>query len=64
MYENAKSNAKNKMPNFYTSTKSWGYIFTVCVSDSACEQISSRTDAPIWTRFSQNGCLAHWLEPY
>ena len=36
----------------------------VCVSDSACEQYSSRTDAPIWTRFSLNGCLAHWLGPY
>ena len=58
----------------YTSTKSWrGYIFTsvclcvcvsVCVSNSACEQNSSRTDAPIWTRFSLNGCLAHWLGPY
>ena len=22
---------------------------------------SSRTDAPIWTRFSLNGCLLHWL---
>ena len=36
----------------------------VCVSNSPCEQISSRTDAPIWTRFLLNGCLAHWLGPY
>ena len=59
---------------FYTSTKSWrGYIFTavclcvclsVCVSGSSCEQNSSRTDESIWTRFSLNGCLPHWLEPY
>ena len=50
-----------------------GYIFTtvclcvcvcvcVCVSvcvcvQFPCEQNSSRTDAPIWTRFSLNGCL-------
>ena len=59
---------------FYTSTKLWmGYIFTtdclcvclsVCVSDSACEQNSSRTDALIWTRFLPNGCLVHWLGHY
>ena len=36
----------------------------MCVSGSACEQNSSRTDEPIWTRFSLNGCLTHWLEPY
>ena len=30
----------------------------------SCEQNSSRTDAPIWTRFSLNGCLPHWLKPY
>ena len=28
----------------------------LCVRNS-CEQNSSRTDAPIWTRFSLNGCL-------
>ena len=58
--------------NYYISTKAWrGSIFTavclcVCVSDSACEQNSwgSRTDEPIWTRFSLNGCLAHWLRSY
>ena len=62
--------------HFYTSTKSWrGYIFTavclcvcvsvcVCVRLFSCEQNSSQTDALIWTRFSLNGCLAHWLEPY
>ena len=60
---------------FYTSSKSWrGYIFTavflwvcvcVCLSGSACEQNSSRTDEPIWTRFSLdlNVCLPHWLDP-
>ena len=37
---------------------------SVCVSDFACEQNSSRTDAPIWTQFSLNGCLPHWLKPY
>ena len=47
------------------------YIFTsvclcvclcVCLSGSACEQNSSRKHTPIWTRFSLNGCLPHWLE--
>ena len=28
----------------------------VCVWLFSCEQNSSRTDAPIWTRFSLNGC--------
>ena len=37
---------------------------SVCMPDTACEQNSSRTNAPIWTRFSLNGCLAHWLKPY
>ena len=37
---------------------------SVCVSNFSCEQNSSRTDAPIWTRFSLNGCLPHWLGPY
>ena len=60
----------------YTSTKSWrGCIFTaiclcvclcvclsVCLSGSACEQNSSRTDEPIWTRFSLNGCIPQWLK--
>ena len=36
----------------------------VCLSGSACEQNSSRAAEPIWTRFSLNGCLLHWLEPY
>ena len=36
----------------------------VCVSDVFKKQNSSRTDEPIWTRFSLNGCLSHWLEPY
>ena len=35
----------------------------LCVQNS-CEQNSSRTDVPIWTRFSLNGCLQHWQEPY
>ena len=35
----------------------WVYV---CVSvSSACEQSSSQTDEPIWTRFSLNGCLLH-----
>ena len=29
----------------------------VCVRLFSCEQNSSRTNAPIWTRFSLNGCL-------
>ena len=63
---------------YYTSTKSLrGYIFTsvclsvcVCVSVSvsvcliAFEQNPSQTDAPIWTLFSLNGWLLHWLESY
>ena len=64
---------------FYTSTNSWrGYNFTsvclcvcvcvcmcvcVCVCVCVCEKNSSRTDAPIWMRFSLNGCLLHWLDP-
>ena len=58
------------LSSFYTSTKSWrGYIFTavclcVCLSRNSCERNSSRTDAPIWTRFSLNGCFYHWLGPY
>ena len=35
----------------------------LCVRHS-CEQNSSRTNAPIWMRFSLNGCLQHWLETY
>ena len=35
----------------------------LCVRIS-CEQNSMRTDASIWTRFSLNGCLLHWLRPY
>ena len=27
-------------------------------------QNASRTAKPIWTRFSLNGCLEHWLRPY
>ena len=36
---------------------------SVCLSGSACEQNSSRTDELIWTQFSLNGCLLHWLKP-
>ena len=44
-------------------------ILSVCVSVClcvriSCEQNSSRTDEPIWTQFSLNGCLQHWLRPY
>ena len=60
---------------FYTSTNRGGFIFSlqfvcvsvclsVCVSGYSCEQNSSRTDTLIWTRFSLNGCLHHWLGPY
>ena len=35
----------------------------LCIRNS-CEQNSSRTNAPIWTPFSLNGCLQHWLGPY
>ena len=58
---------------YYTSTKSWkGYIFiTVClyVCQSvclmfACEQNSSQTYEPIWTRVSLNAAWPFWLEPY
>ena len=52
--------------------KSWrGSVFTsvylsVCVYMCVClcEHKSSRTDAWIWTRFSLNGCLPYWLEPF
>ena len=36
----------------------------VCVCVSVSEQNTSQRDALIWTRFSLNGCLPHWLEPY
>ena len=36
----------------------------VCVRLFSCEQNPSRTDAPIWTQFSLNGCLPHWLKHY
>ena len=35
----------------------------VCMSGSTCEQKSSQTDAPIWTRFLLNDCFLHWLGP-
>ena len=76
----SKSKIKGKTPKYcYTSLKSWrGCIFTpvflcvcvcVCVSVClcvliSCEQSSSQTDAPIWTRFSLDGCVLHWLGPY
>ena len=39
---------------------------SVCVAVrlNSCEKNSSRTDEQIWTRFSLNGCLEHWLKPY
>ena len=36
----------------------------VCVCLYVSEQNSRWTDAMIWTWFSLNGCLSHWLEPY
>ena len=49
--------------------RGWGYIFTticlcVCECVFSCEQNSSRKDEPIWTQFSLNDCLQHWLEPF
>ena len=46
----------------------WLYFYcslSVCVSLCVCllftyEQYSSRTNVPIWTRLSLNGCLPHW----
>ena len=66
----SRSTRAANVSTFYTSTKSWRcYIFTavclcVCVRLFSCEQNFSRTDALIWTRFSLNGCLMHWLRPY
>ena len=42
------------------------FSLSVCVpvSVSACKQNSSQTNAPIWTRFSLNGCFPHWLGFY
>ena len=48
---------------FYTSTKLQFVCVSVCMM-SACEQNYSRTDTLIWTQFSLNGCLAHWLGLY
>ena len=59
--------------NYYQYIDNGGVIFSlqfvcvcvsVCVSGNFCEQNSSRTDAPIWTQFSRNGCFPHWLKPY
>ena len=36
----------------------------VCVCLSVSELNSSRIDAPIWTWFSLNSCLLHWLGSY
>ena len=36
----------------------------VCPMFSCEQNSSSRTDEPIWSRFSVNGCLPHWLKPY
>ena len=77
LFKNKREKLWNDL-TFYTSTKSWrGYIFTpvclcvcvsvclsVCVSGTFCEQNSSRMNAPIWTRFSLNGCFSDWLGPY
>ena len=78
-YENTKLSSSFPVPLTHAllqSTKSRrGYIFTavclyvclsvcVCVRLNSCEQNSSRTDEPIRTRFSLNGCLQHWLGPY
>ena len=53
---------------FFTSPQNcWGVIFSlqfVCVSVYACEQYASRMDEPVWTRFSLNSCLLHWLGYY
>ena len=42
------------------------FSLSVCLSVCVCvcEQNSSRTNAPIWMRFSLNSCLLHWLKPY
>ena len=36
----------------------------LCMCVNAFEQNSSQTDATIWTQFSLNSSLPHWLEPY
>ena len=40
------------------------FYFSLSVCLCECEQNSSRTNAPIWMRFSLNSCLLHWLGPY
>ena len=65
------------MPNilvYFLHLRVGGYIFIsvclcVCVCVClcvriSCEQNSSWTDAPIWTRVLLNGCLVHWLKHY
>ena len=52
----------------FTPLRNRGIIFSlqrlfVCVCASISEQNFSWTDAPIWMRFSLNGCLLHWLRP-
>ena len=40
---------------------------SVCLSVQHCLWTKSqrkRMSSPIWTRFSLNGCLPHWLKPY
>ena len=37
----------------------------VCVCVSVCQWKNfEQKNAPIWTRFSLNGCIPHWLGPY
>ena len=62
-----KDEWKQRVTIFTPTWNRGGVIFSlqfVCLSGSACEQNSSKTDAPIWTRFLLYGCLTHWLKPY
>ena len=37
---------------------------SLCVCLNAYKKKSNRTLLSTWTRFSLNGCLPHWLEPF
>ena len=56
--------------NFTPPRNLGGVLFSLqfvclCVSPMfSCLKNSSWTDEQIWTQFSLNGCLPHWLKPY
>ena len=65
---NSQKTLSSKFLHFHKIVEGLYFHFNsvcLCVRRGySCEQNSSQTDAPIWTRFLLNGCLAHWLGPF